>query len=173
MIIGFYFGWIFLVLAFASAAAEVLVLSMPHDSALLVSAHDLWFAIRPGSLVIFQIHVERLSPFLWDPVFRALLAPPAWLTFGGIGIAMAWWFWPGRHISESQKEDILKREEALFLYDELSREAVENGFLPGEDDMLPDHAGHHVMNSDSGEDIHTNDQLEAQIEHIRNPPKTD
>ena len=173
MIIGFYFGWILLILAFVSAAAESLVLSMPHDSALLISAHDLWFAIRPGSLVVFQIHVERISPFLWDPVLRTLLAPPAWMSFGVIGIGMAWWCWPGRHISESQKEDLAKREEALFLYDELSREAVDNGYLPEEDDMLPDHAGHHVMDDESGDDIHTDDQLEAQIELIKNPPKTD
>ncbi len=138
----FYLGWVLLFLAFVGAAGEAVPRSLPGGvggSGWFVSAYDLWYAARPGSLVVTQIQVEKISPVLWDPVIVALLALPAWLLFGGPGALLAWFFRPHREITAEQREDLQKQEENLLLFEKLTEEARAAGFDDGEDARAPSH----------------------------------
>ncbi|MEE8350659.1 MAG: hypothetical protein V3R37_00490 [Rhodospirillales bacterium] len=58
----FYAGWAFLILAFAAGAVESIPRALPGDEGMFVSAYDLWYAAKPGSLVVAQIQVEKIPP---------------------------------------------------------------------------------------------------------------
>lgn len=141
----FYFGWVLLVLAFAGGAAAVIPRTLTGGG-FVVSAYDLWYAAWPGSLIITQIRIERfLHPWLWDPILVTLLALPAWLLFGLPGGLLAWYTRPNKEMSAAEREDLAKQEESFQLYDRLAREARESGIDEAEDDQLPDHASHDVI----------------------------
>ena len=57
MVIFYYMGWALLMTVFASAAAEVLVPSITGGTQMIISAHDLWYTLWPGGLVVAQIKV--------------------------------------------------------------------------------------------------------------------
>ncbi len=140
----FYLGWVLLFMAFVGAAAEAIPRSLPGGATLggwFVSAYDLWYAARPGSLVVTQIQVEKISPVLWDPVIVALLALPAWLLFGVPGVLLTWFFRPHKEMTAEQREDLQKQEENLLLFDKLTEEARAAGFDDDEDDRAPSHDG--------------------------------
>lgn len=142
----FYAGWAFLVLAFAAAAAESIPRALPGDEGMFVSAYDLWYAAKPGSLVVAQIRVEKISPALWDPLIVSVLALPGWLLCLVPGIGLTWFCRPGRKISDEVHEGLKFQEESFFLFDRLAREAKEAGhFNEMEDDQLPDHGGHDLL----------------------------
>lgn len=166
MLIGFYLGWALLVCAFAAAAAESLVYSLPHDNSWLVSAYDLWFTFRPGSLVVTQIQIEKISPLLWDPLIVTVLAPPAWASLGVIGISLAWGCWPGRKMTETQQEELHRLEEAMFLYDKLGRDASDNGYAADGDDMSPSLADYQAMEKMSEDEALSDERLLAEISEM-------
>ncbi len=151
----FYLGWVLLFLAFAGAAAESIPRSLPGGAPLggwFVSAYDLWYAAKPGSLVVTQIQIERISPFLWDPVIVGLLALPAWLLFGLPGALLTWFFRPHREMTAEQREELEKQEESLLLYDKLVEEARAAGF-DDDDDRAPYHEGSDIIDvTDRGGD---------------------
>lgn len=158
----FYFGWLFLVLAFAAASAET-VMSGPG---LFMSAHDLWYALSAKHFTISQIRIERISLTLWNPVVTTLLAPPAWLLFAIPGVALSWYHRPGRRLTPAEEEDHRKHVENLFLYDELAEEAKRTGYADaGEgDDMSPDHTGHDTLDAMEEEPVPTDEEMEKEIE---------
>ncbi|MCH7555805.1 MAG: hypothetical protein IIC08_07435, partial [Proteobacteria bacterium] len=88
--------------------------------------------------------VERISPTLWELLRVSVLALPAWLLFGVPGGALVWFCNPHRQMTRYQKEELERHEEALVLYDKLAQEAKEAGFDDGEDDQLPVH-NHHLL----------------------------
>lgn len=141
----FYFGWVLLVFAFAAGAAAVIPRTLPGGGGVIVSAYDLWYAAWPGSLITTQIKVERSLPWLWDPLLVTLLAWPAWLLFGLPGGLLAWYSRPNKEMSAAEREDLAKQEESFRLYDQLAREARESGIDEAEDDQLPDHGSHDVI----------------------------
>ena len=147
MRIPYYFGWILLAGAFASAAAEVLVKSSPGGAQFFVAAHDLWYTIWPSSLVIFQIRLENISPALWDPWALGILAMPAWALLGTPGFLCIGLFRPRKPNDWRELEEARKHEEQLMLYDELAREAKTQGMDADGDDMQPDHSGHEAIQS--------------------------
>ena len=70
----FYLGFMLLILAFAAGAADVIPRNFARGGGSgFVSTFDLLYAIWPGKLIVAQIHVERLSPLLWDPLLIGLL----------------------------------------------------------------------------------------------------
>ncbi|MBM09351.1 MAG: hypothetical protein CMF69_07220, partial [Magnetovibrio sp.] len=75
-------GGVFLIVAFFSAAAEVLVHSARDKTQMIVAAHDLLYTIWPSGLLILQIRLENISPHLWDPWVLSMLSMPAWARFG-------------------------------------------------------------------------------------------
>ncbi len=159
----FYLGWVFLVLAFAAAAAEAIPRAMPGGDGVFISAYDLWYAAWPGSLVVTQIQVEKLSPALWDPVIVGVLALPGWLLFGGPGVFLVWFCRPFKQMTKQELEDLQKQEESLHLFERLSREAEEAGYTDG-DDQLPDHAGHELLESGGGVHPHSEDAVIRDLE---------
>ena len=143
----FYLGWALLFLAFVGAAGEAVPRSLPggaEGSGWFVSAYDLWYAAKPGSLVIAQIKVEKLSPVLWDPIIVALLALPTWLLFGGPGALLTWFFRPHKEITAEHREDLQKQEESMLLFDKLAEEARAAGF-DEDDDRAPYHEGPDII----------------------------
>ncbi len=145
----FYLGWMFLVLAFAAAAAEAIPRTMPGNYGSIISAYELWYAAAPGNLVVAQIQVEKISPVLWDPVLVGILALPAWFLFALPGVILVWFCRPNREMSEADRQDLAKQEESLLLYDQLAREAKEAGY-DDNDDRTPDHEGHVLIDSEGG-----------------------
>ncbi|MFQ5766322.1 MAG: hypothetical protein ACE5GT_15480 [Rhodospirillales bacterium] len=148
MKVPFYAGWALLALAFAAAAAETLPRSLPGGGGFFISAHHLWYAAWPGSLIVTQIKVETLlHPWLWDPVAVTVLKAPAWALLGVPGAFLTWFCRPHKEMSPHDREELEKQEESLFLFDRLAREAREAGYDPGEDDQRPDHAGHGLIDA--------------------------
>lgn len=142
----FYTGWLLLALAFAAAAAEVVPRALPGgDHGFWVSAHDLWYAAWPGSLVTTQIRIERALPWVWDPLLTTLLTLPAWALIGVPGALLTWFSRPRKEMSAAEREDLEKQEESFRLYDRLAREAREAGIDDSEDDQLPDHGSHDII----------------------------
>jgi len=145
MLFLFYLGWLLMVLALVSTAAETFVRTTPGGSIFVTPAYELWYAIWPGGLTITQIRVERLAPELWDPVITSVLALPAWLLLGLPGVVLAWTCRPGRKMTPTEQDEHRKHVDSLFLYDALAREAKRDGMDDGPDDMEPDHGGHEAI----------------------------
>ena len=166
----FYLGGVLLVLAFAGAAAEVIPRSLPGgaaDGGWFVSAYEIWFAAWPGSLVVSQIRVEKLSPALWDPVIVTLLSLPAWVLFGVPGGFLTWFCQPHKEMTAEQGEDLRKHEEPLFLFDKLAREASEAGFGGDEDDQAPSHGdydGIDVLDTEGGTAPYSDESILEDLE---------
>ncbi len=114
-------GWLLIGAAFIAAAAETAVHSVPGIGGPVISAFDLWYTLWPKSLVITRIVVERdVHAIIWDPLLVTVLQFPAWLLFGGPGVALAWFFRSPRPQSEDIDED------SIFLYDRLMEAAEED-----------------------------------------------
>jgi len=136
----FYLGISLLGLAFAAAAAETVSHAVPGGGrGVIVAAHDLWYTMWPKSLLITEIRVTRMAPWLWDPVLVTLLKLPAWAIFGVPGGVLAWFTRPNRGTTDPDEIDEVL--ESFDLYDELTREAKKIN-APGDEhgprDILPD-----------------------------------
>ncbi|NQU61913.1 MAG: hypothetical protein HQ512_12340 [Rhodospirillales bacterium] len=152
----FFLGWVLVILAFAAAAGESIPRALPGNDGFVISAYDLWYAAKPGSLIVAQIQVEKISPALWGLLTGTLLALPAWLLFAFPGVLLTWRCRPYRKMTAAQQEDLKRQEETFLLYDQLVREAKEAGYTDGEDDQAPDHSSHDMIESEGG--IHPLDE---------------
>lgn len=145
----YYLGFTLLLLAFASGAAEVVPRTFTRGGGGgFVSAYDLLYAAWPGKLIVAQIHVEKLSSALWDPILTGLLAMPAWLLLGLPGGALAWFHRPHKEMSPEVAEGLRRQEEILQLYDKLEREAREAGYDDSVDDQGPTLERHNSIDFD-------------------------
>ena len=161
-----YPGWILLLAAFAAAAAEVMVPPAPGAPGVFVSAYELWYTAWPGSLVRTQIHVERLAPFLWDPLIVAVLTLPGWFLFGLPGVMLTWMSRPRGFADARARAEVRKYEEAMLFYDDLIREARSQGMDRDGDDMSPDHSGHDTLDeierqSEEEDELYSMERAEA------------
>ena len=139
----FYLGFMLLVLAFTAGAADVIPRNYARGGGNgFVSAYELLYAIWPGKLIVAQIHTERLSPLLWDPLLIGLLTLPAWLLLGLPGGLLAWFNRPHKELSPEVEESMRRQEENLQLYDKLVQDAQEAGFGDEAFDESPDIEGH-------------------------------
>lgn len=119
----FFLGLSLLGLAFFASAAEVVSHAMPGDKRdFIVPAYDLWYALWPKSLLITEIRVVRIAPWLWDPVLVTLLKLPGWAIFGIPGGMLAWFARPNRGATDPDEIDEVLA--SFDLYDELTREAA-------------------------------------------------
>ncbi len=143
MRLGFYIGWLFLLVAFAAAAAETIARTLPGGSGWILSAAELWQALWPGAYLIALIRISGVMPELWDPVILTLLSIPAWLLLGFPGLILAWMCRPNRVLSPEAEQELQEHEASLFLYDDLAREARKWAQNEGDDrsvdDRLPNH----------------------------------
>lgn len=136
----FYLGLSLLGLAFVAAAAETVSHAMPGgERHFIVAAHDLWYALWPKSLLITEIRIVRVAPWLWDPVLVTLLKFPGWAVFGVPGAIIVWFTRPNRGTTDAGEIDEVMA--SFDLYDELTREAKKVN-PPGDDhgprDVHPD-----------------------------------
>jgi len=143
-----FLGVALLVGAFAAAAAGMVAHRIAGGPGVAMSAHDLWYTLRPGSLVVVEATLERLHPWLWDPLIAYLLAVPAWLLLGVPGLLLVWHSRPRRGETDID-------EDALFLFDRLAERARAEGYgnaasdpyvlpprrLPAADERADDDAG--------------------------------
>lgn len=127
----FLFGLPLLIAAFLAGAAELAAVGKLGEGRLFLSARDTWSTLWPDSLASFQAWAEATSPILWDPVAMMLLELPGWLILGGPGAVLTWFGRPHR-IPEDEGPD----EDSLFLYDELVKQAREEGFGANHDEPL-------------------------------------
>ncbi len=142
-------GWILLATAFLAASAEVVVRASPDGGRLFVSTRDLWYHLAPGDLIVMELRLEQNVPFLFDPFIKFLMKFPAWVLIGGPGVVVLWKTWPARRYTEEELAELAEREETLFLYDELAREARAQGHDLDGDDMAPSHVLHHRLDQEA------------------------
>jgi len=148
----FYIGLALLALSFFAAASENAahaVAGTPRT--FILPAHDLWYALWPKSLIIFEIKVQRLfGAWAWDQMMLTVLKLPAWLLLGGPGVALVVFFRPNRHLNNH--EEIAEVERHYEFFDQLALQArLENppGEEHGPQDIMPEHP------VDDDETIHT------------------
>lgn len=80
-------GFVLLLLAVASALAEIVMLARGAPG--VVSLGWLWFQVHGNSLVGFQALIEKgVSPAAWPPI-QSLLIWRAWLVLGIPGVLLA------------------------------------------------------------------------------------
>ncbi|MBT3307698.1 MAG: hypothetical protein HN377_14615 [Alphaproteobacteria bacterium] len=147
----FILGWILLGLAFFAGAADVVPRTLTRSGGGIVSAHDLWYAVSPGKLVVAQIHVERLSPALWNPILTGVLSLPLWFLLGLPGLSFAWFLRPHKQMTPQQEEDLRRQQEHFELYDKLVDEARAAGYDGSEDDTAPAHEYPETADGDDGD----------------------
>jgi hypothetical protein len=143
MRLGFYIGWLFLLVAFAAAAAETIARTLPGGSGWILSAAELWQALWPGAYLIALIRISGVMPELWDPVILTLLSIPAWLLLGFPGLILAWMCRPNRVLSPEAEQELQEHEASLFLYDDLAREARKWAQNEGDDRLVDDRLPNH------------------------------
>ena len=92
MIIGRIIGGLFLLLALAALAFEMVTL-VQSGTWEIRALGSLWFDIHKNSLGAAQVIVQRYvwAP-IWDPVVITLLRWPGWLAFGVPGIVFVYLF---------------------------------------------------------------------------------
>ncbi|MEQ8664933.1 MAG: hypothetical protein RIC16_04340 [Rhodospirillales bacterium] len=137
----FYAGWALLAAAFIAGAAEPLATSTGFGfSSLIVPAYDLWYSLSPRTLILTEIRVEAVAPFVWDPLALTLLQLPAWLLLGIPGGLLTWFLRPYQAISDEMREDLEHYRESLLIIETLSRDAeADDTYDPDEDDNAPVH----------------------------------
>lgn len=140
MLVLFYIGWGFLVLAFAAAATEPFLVQVGRGG-FMTSTYDLWYALAPGHLIVTEIRLERFSPALWNTVIYTILQAPGWFVLGLPGCLLTWYCRPNRVMSPEVREEYERQRESLFVIDELSRNArLDESYDPNEDDRAPVHS---------------------------------
>ncbi|MBT6096020.1 MAG: hypothetical protein HOH04_14140 [Rhodospirillaceae bacterium] len=145
-----YIGWVLLIAAFAAAAAEVLVPPIPGAASFFTSAYEVWYTGWPGSLVFTQIRVERVAPFLWDPVAVTLLSLPGWFVLGVPGVALSWMSRSKGFASRRKLVEMKRFEKAMMLYDDLAREARQQRMDDGLDDFSPEYSDSDTLDAIKG-----------------------
>ena len=137
----FYCGVILIAIGLLTVAFETAARGLfGANQGFIMSAHDLWYTLRPKSLLIFEIRTERIAPWLWDPVMTTTLMFPAWAIFGVPGSLLLWFCHPGRGRGDDD-DDVKGVLESFELFDELTRQALHENPKSeehGPRDMLPD-----------------------------------
>ena len=136
----FYMGMVLIALGLLAAAVETGAHGLAGAGQdFFMSARDLWYTLRPKSLLVFEIRADRLAPWLWNPLLTTILTAPAWAIFGLPGGLLVW-LSHNRRGGESD-EEIQDALDQFRLFDDLTRQALKEnprGEEHGPRDMLPD-----------------------------------
>ena len=120
MKVGKLIGWVLLACAFGFAAAETAAQGMAKQYGIM-SAYTVLHTLIPGELIQTKIIIQKnLHPLLWDPIIRAILWLPGWLTFGLPGIFLAWKYRERRDASAELDDDF-----PISTYDDIVAAAEE------------------------------------------------
>ncbi len=88
MIVGRTAGWLFCFSALVLIGWDVAGIIATEQYATMTLG-QLWALIDRPSINLAQAVVQRyIWPELWDPVIVWVLLRPAWLVFGGLGLAL-------------------------------------------------------------------------------------
>lgn len=165
----FLLGWVLMLCAFAAAAAEVAAGALAAAGGWVTGLGELWRALSPDSFVAVRADVHAAAPWAWTAL-AVLLAFPGWLLFGLPGVLLAWFCRPGRHLTADEREDLKHRADSLFLYDELARaardQAREDGYDPTEDDSVPSHFGHDLLEEADRVEVEVDDDILQEIRRM-------
>lgn len=131
------FGLILLALAFIATAFEMTAHGMSDDRSVFMSAWKVAYIHWPDQLIQARIYVENhYGVTAWVDWVIPVLSVPGWVSFGSTGVAMLWLSMEKRH--PDHDSEMASHEESLFLYDELSRAADDDGFQESEEDIYTD-----------------------------------
>lgn len=119
-------GIVLAALAFLATAAEMAAHGVDTDLGLLPSASDVWRALSPAS---FEAALGHQSVVAWLSDV-GILDWPGWLILGAPGLIIIIVF------HESDDGPISEQDHSLFLFDELAKQAREEGFSDQSDSEL-------------------------------------
>ena len=122
----FLFGIVMAALAFLATAAEMAAHGVDGDLGLLPSAADVWRAL---SLASFEAALSHQSIVAWLSN-AGILDLPGWLILGAPGLVLI------IVCHESDDGPISEQDHSLFLFDELAKQAREEGFSDQSDSEL-------------------------------------
>lgn len=161
-------GLALLVLAFLAGAYEMASHGMVKDRPPVMPAWQVAVLNWPDALARFRASViGQFGAGTWDGIVFPLLKLPGWLLFGLPGGVLL-------YVSRRRRAGDAIDEQSLFLYDELSRAAKEDGFDEEEADIYTDtvrdiRAGWKAEGEVAAADLH--DDREATPPY--RPPPTD
>ncbi|PPR60962.1 MAG: hypothetical protein CFH08_02322 [Alphaproteobacteria bacterium MarineAlpha3_Bin7] len=137
-------GWLLLVGAFISAAAESAARGLLGESGniVILGAGDVLSAVAPKFYVGLKTFITtRLHTILWDPVSQTILLFPGWFLLGIPGSILVWSSYAGKkNESESEEEEpYTSYEEIITSLEKLERKEtiVENPKYRSLDDYDP------------------------------------
>jgi hypothetical protein len=79
-------GYLFLCVAMAAVAYDGMRMIADNGRLVFTSVEEHWLALGPANMDAVRAAVERISPLLWSPLITAILAFPAWMVAGGLGV---------------------------------------------------------------------------------------
>lgn len=79
-------GYLLLCLAMAAVAYDGMRMIADNGRLVFTSFEEHWLAIAPGSMEAARGAVEQVSSLLWSPLITTVLAFPAWMVIGGLGV---------------------------------------------------------------------------------------
>ena len=85
-----FLGGLFLLIATLILVADITNARGAWAAGLTVSLARHWASLAPLSLAGAQKSLQAVSPLLWDPLVKSLLAVPAWAFFAILGATVAW-----------------------------------------------------------------------------------
>jgi hypothetical protein len=80
------FGYLLLCLAMAAIAYDGMRMIADNGRLVFTSMAEHWLTIAPHTMETARVSVEQVSPYLWSPLITAILAFPAWMVIGGLGV---------------------------------------------------------------------------------------
>lgn len=122
-------------LAFIAGAAEIAAQGVKGELRVYMSVAEVWQVLSPDSLEKSRIDGVTRFGELWN-LSELLMLLPGWLLFGVPGFAMAYFFRDRDAGPDSEHE------ESVFLYDELAKQAKNEGMhdpIHGDDVMPSSH----------------------------------
>lgn len=85
-----FLGGLLLLLAVVILVADITNSGGSPLSGLTISTAKHWAGLAPSLLAATQKSVQAISPILWDPLLKSLLAIPAWGVFASFGALLTY-----------------------------------------------------------------------------------
>ncbi len=126
-------GWLLLVGAFISAAAESAARGLLGEfgNIVILGAGDVLSAVAPNFYISLKTFISiNLHPTIWDPITQTILFFPGWFLLGIPGSLLVWSSYAGKKIESESKEEepYTSYEEIITSLEKLEREekVIEN-----------------------------------------------
>ena len=126
-------GWLLLVGAFISAAAESAARGLLGEfgNIVILGAGDVLSAVAPNFYISLKTFISiNLHPTIWDPITQTILFFPGWFLLGIPGSLLVWSSYASKKIESESKEEepYTSYEEIITSLEKLEREekVIEN-----------------------------------------------